>query len=587
MSTCDICTEPFNKSTRNKIACEYCNFEACSSCCRKWILDSSTVKCMNNSCDRTWTRKFISLHFPKSFINNELKVHREDILLQQETALLPETQPYVEEEIRKETINNEISNLRREQLNIEHRISNLRTDLYRHARTVTERREFVRECPDEECRGFLSTAWKCGICEKWTCPECHEVKGTNRDSEHTCNPDSVATAQLLNRDTKPCPKCRTGIFKIDGCFAENTEILLQDGTIKMSQDIQVGDELVGDDGDLRTVLNTFSGIDELYQVNQTKSINYVVNSKHILVLIKDDEIVEIMVSDYMKLSITEKDELIGFKVINSKSTNKQNIIKTPIYVENIKKGRYYGWEVDSNHRFILSDFTVVRNCNQMWCTQCHTGFNWVTGRIETNVHNPHFFEWQRRNAVNGDIPRTPNEEPVNCQVITHETSRHFLNMIRLYPNASEESKSIYSKMVSTIVRNIVHIRAVEIPRYEVNYTGHNRILRIQYMRNKITQADFKMMIQRNNKRFDKNTEIRNVYDLLLNTVTDIILRVYNNLRTERLQFDTTVTITSFELLFEPFEEIHPIVEYVNECFKEIGHTYSSRAIQYDDELIYI
>jgi len=106
------------------------------------------------------------------------------------------------------------------------------------------------------------------------------------------------------------------------------------------------------------------------------------------------------------------------------------------------------------------------------------------------------------------------------------------------------------------------------------------------MRNKITQADFKMLIQRNNKRFDKNTEIRNVYDLLVNTVTDIILRVYNNLRSIT-PFDTTGNIMPFESLFEPFEEIHPIVEYVNECFKEIGHTYSSRAIQYDDELVYV
>jgi hypothetical protein len=40
---------------------------------------------------------------------------------------------------------------------------------------------------------------------------------TTTDSAHKCNPDDVATVKLLSMDTKPCPKCATPIFKIDGC----------------------------------------------------------------------------------------------------------------------------------------------------------------------------------------------------------------------------------------------------------------------------------------------------------------------------------------------------------------------------------
>ena len=76
------------------------------------------------------------------------------------------------------------------------------------------KRHFVRACPIESCRGFLSTQWKCGLCETHTCPTCHVPKDS---AEHTCNPDDVATAELLAKDTRPCPKCGTGIFKIDGC----------------------------------------------------------------------------------------------------------------------------------------------------------------------------------------------------------------------------------------------------------------------------------------------------------------------------------------------------------------------------------
>jgi len=76
---------------------------------------------------------------------------------------------------------------------------------------------FVRKCPADNCRGFLRSQWKCGICEKWTCPDGHELKGDTRDCEHTCDPNNVETAKLLNNDSKPCPKCQSLIFKISGC----------------------------------------------------------------------------------------------------------------------------------------------------------------------------------------------------------------------------------------------------------------------------------------------------------------------------------------------------------------------------------
>jgi hypothetical protein len=38
----------------------------------------------------------------------------------------------------------------------------------------------------------------------------------------------------------------------------------------------------------------------------------------------------------------------------------------------------------------------IEGCNQMWCTNCNTAFDWRTNQvINGNIHNPHFFEWQR------------------------------------------------------------------------------------------------------------------------------------------------------------------------------------------------
>jgi hypothetical protein len=77
---------------------------------------------------------------------------------------------------------------------------------------------FIKPCPAEGCKGFLSTAWKCGLCDLYTCPDCHDLKGPVRDTPtHTCDPTKVETARLIAKEAKSCPKCGVSICKIEGC----------------------------------------------------------------------------------------------------------------------------------------------------------------------------------------------------------------------------------------------------------------------------------------------------------------------------------------------------------------------------------
>jgi len=217
---CQICDEKLNKSTHIPIQCQYCNFESCRKCCETYALNESIIKCMNISCGREWTRKFIRDVFTLVFINGKLKDHREQLLFDRERALLPATQPIIEGKIACAKIDDTINEIRKEITKLNRQIGDLyiqKSSITANPRRHAERPAFIRACPDEDCRGFLSSQWKCGICEKWCCPDCHLIKGYTRDAEHTCNPDDVATARLLANDTKPCPKCATGIFKIDGC----------------------------------------------------------------------------------------------------------------------------------------------------------------------------------------------------------------------------------------------------------------------------------------------------------------------------------------------------------------------------------
>jgi superfamily II DNA or RNA helicase len=68
------------------------------------------------------------------------------------------------------------------------------------------------------------------------------------------------------------------------CLGINTPILMYDGTIRLVQDIKIGDVLMGDDSTPRNVLSLARGKEMMYKVVSKKGDGYIVNESHILSL---------------------------------------------------------------------------------------------------------------------------------------------------------------------------------------------------------------------------------------------------------------------------------------------------------------
>jgi len=68
------------------------------------------------------------------------------------------------------------------------------------------------------------------------------------------------------------------------CLGKDTPIIMKDGTVKMVQDIKVGDEIMGDDSTSRKILSVTSGTDMMYRISQEYGDDYIVNESHILSL---------------------------------------------------------------------------------------------------------------------------------------------------------------------------------------------------------------------------------------------------------------------------------------------------------------
>ena len=147
------------------------------------------------------------------------------------------------------------------------------------------------------------------------------------------------------------------------CLGYNTPVMLFDGTIKMVQDIEIGDCLMGDNSTRRNVLSICRGEEQMYDIISSKGEKYTVNESHILSLkvsshksiywectegydkryvvkrfdkeqlcfvhikfqreedaikyrdtITDSDILDIEVKDYLKLSKSIKAKLKGYKV---------------------------------------------------------------------------------------------------------------------------------------------------------------------------------------------------------------------------------------------------------------------------------
>jgi hypothetical protein len=100
------------------------------------------------------------------------------------------------------------------------------------------------------------------------------------------------------------------------CHAKGTLLLMFDGSIKLVEDIKVGDLLMGDDSKPRTVLSLANGRDKMYDIIPIKGDKYTVNEEHILCLrnYNSIDITEITVKDYLHLSESQKSALKGYKV---------------------------------------------------------------------------------------------------------------------------------------------------------------------------------------------------------------------------------------------------------------------------------
>ena len=219
--SCNICAEKYNKTSRKSVKC-VCDFECCRFCIKTYLLSKNEdAHCM--SCKVVWNRTFMAENFEKTFMTNDYRDYRENVLFERELGMLQATQPYVERNIEIEKLNKERADLEIEfqkyQSEYQKKINQISEKIYLTKENNVEKKKFVRKCPNGDCHGFLSTVLKCELCNHWACGDCREIKGTTTEekNQHVCNKEILESVKLIEKDSKNCPNCSALIFKINGC----------------------------------------------------------------------------------------------------------------------------------------------------------------------------------------------------------------------------------------------------------------------------------------------------------------------------------------------------------------------------------
>jgi len=786
---CSICASNFTSQIRKQVKCinNECESNYCLECFKNYLLKSEDYNQSCPLCSTPFTLKDVFAQCNTKDFIDEIMKKITIISLNNQKNMLPQSQPeakiiLIERDFdkwrKKET--EKILALYREIRKVEDHINSERirrcgADVLDKLKKEKNHYTFIKQCSWQGCKGMLSKAWKCPLCEKFTCSKCHEPK---ENDEHVCNEDTVKNIETLKRESKPCPKCGTAISKLDGCFAGDTKIMLWDGSTKLAKDITIGDELVGDDGSKRTVLETKTGNDIIYEIIQNKGENYKVNSKHKLALkycshkkiewckhikawkikwfdkkihsknfkvtdiknkiivlkeaidFKDKldvpDIIEITVEEYIKLPKTTKKSLLGFKsngvfwkyqeihldpyilgswlgdgysngkefcsndkeiidywnfwskendaeiiktankfryyvrrnknsllksnplkdklklynlvnnkhipkeyLINDRKTrlkllagiidtdghvcnngrriqirqsneklseqiiflarslgfsvsiyhqerkndtsfsqepknykNQQvvnisgynineiptlvirkkcsiqkggvDLLRTNIKIKVLKDDKYYGWMLDKNKRFLLHDFTVLRNCDQMYCVSCHTAFSWRTGQIENGyIHNPEYFRYRRDNDL--EIARNPNEgrgfEIDECfDPLEHQYRRqvevYFLNRLRRYSQKFDLKRN--SNLLGTlrnVFRYAIHTKIIILDKYDINLDTNLEKLRVSYLVGDIDEEKWTYEIKKKTKEYHRNNAQYEIINTFLKIWGDIIMNI--------------------------------------------------------------
>jgi hypothetical protein len=184
-------------------------------------------------------------------------------------------------------------------------------------------------------------------------------------------------------------------------------------------------------------------------------------------------------------------------------------------------------------------------CSQMWCPNCHVAFDWNTGSIENRrIHNPHYFEYLRRNQL-------PNVNPE----VEHDECENIWNIWR-YKSLYKDSKFSHK------FRDLSHIVNDTLVRYRNKLNQTNIDIRKQFIRNVISEETFKKILVRREFNSLKNRRIVDV----LETFEIVCRNILNDIKQNKIDLNTF------------YIEVDKLYKFCDDSFQEFNQIHKTNLV---------
>jgi hypothetical protein len=171
----------------------------------------------------------------------------------------------------------------------------------------------------------------------------------------------------------------------------------------------------------------------------------------------------------------------------------------------------------------------ISGCDQMFCTRCHTPFDYRTGTIiRSHFHNPHYVEWIR----NGGTPSAENRG-YDC-----ECNYNYIDVYQFRFLVSSAKDELYNW-----IRTFLHIRGITRNRF---YTEPLPVLfgiiRRQRIANKLNDHKWRIALRRTYRMFLKKRQLLDALTVFCEAATDIFISIRSrrirNIQDQLLQLRT-------------------------------------------------
>lgn len=499
MEDCVICCLTLHKKgIRRPIKCFNCDDIACLVCNRRYLLECETdPHCM--FCKTGWTFNFLSQNFPLSFIHKELKQHREEKLFSEERSLLPATQTDVETEKRNR-------NAKKLKEKGEHRFEEIRNGVYKLQKERSELYvgRFSQEDEDRYKRHVKNTISPTLV--KFRCSNCNLIYFSYmKCRKYNCN----NLCRIYDNDKKD--------YEVNFYYTNKRQIKRINKIKNRIKDYKQEYKDIN-----LEIWKIKTGNDQ-----KEENIEKTRQKSFIMPCIVDG------CRGY--LSTGYKCPLCEIKVCSKCHKKKEedhscteDDVKT---VASIRKETRPCPNCGSR-------IYKISGCNNMFCTNCGTPFNWKTGLISSrqNIDNPHAAEWMRNHRDANIDPCQPN-----------------FNLLKLHKDSFEY------KYLEDTLHNANHISEHYIVFYlhGINPTELNLKHRVNYLIGDIDETEFKKRIIINERKEEKKRELRLIYSTYCDVVKGLIKQCERK--------------NSLSFIKGKIEEIKEIMDYTNKNLKEVSY----------------